>query len=335
MRRGRDWGNSRAGEWGLVMRKALIGIVCRKIEDMALIACLGVLLFSEIAHGERKMDTKYLYEKDDVASALSLNGQTFKLGGLFGGYSNILIFPVPQNNSVGTNYMGKGITIISFPKGKIDYDRYFRNVDDIEGSGKYMPPIASDMIGFAQVRVFYLFDFKKKIHREYHIVFPFSKYIESIAVADASQRYFIFEIESQKENPKEPSDVDRSLQLVDLSGNEPRMIKEIKEKPGTSFTSANNRVFLWEIGDNIMHVYNVDLQPDHHPLEKVVKQYKDNFDFVWISIHPNLPFAILHGGTKGSVYMCWNNGIKSVPHLLLGRAHHFIFSPDGKWVVYT
>ena len=285
---------------------------------------------------------KYLYEKDDVASALSLNGQTFKLGGLFGGYSNILIFPVPQDNAVGTNYMGKGITIISFPKGKIDYDRYFRNVDDIEGSGKYMPPISSDMIGFGQVRVFYLFDFKKKIHREYHIVFPFSKYIENIAVADAGRRHFIFEIESQKENPKDPFDVDKSLLLVDLSGDTSKMIKELHKEPGTIWTTTKDRVILYRILKQKLWVFDMNLEPAHHPLEDVVRKYKDRLNpiqnkigFSRIKVHPYLPFAILHGGFAGSTFIGWAEDRNCEPHLLLRDCKEFNFSPDGKWVVYS
>lgn len=283
-----------------------------------------------------------MYEKGDVESAVSIEAQTFKLGGLFGGYSNILIFPVSQGNAVGTNYMGKGITIISFPKGKIDYDRYFRNVDDIEGSGKYMQPISSDLIGFSQVRVFYLFDFKKKIHREYHIVFPFSKYIENIAVADASRRHFIFEIESQKENPKNSFDVDYFLQLVDLSNDTPKLLKEIKEEPGTIWITTKDRVILYRIIERELIVLDMNLEPAHHPLEDVVRKYKDQLNpvkdgigFSRIKVHPYLPFAILHGGDKGSTFIGWATDRNSEPHLLLRRTKEFSFSPDGKWVVYT
>lgn len=306
------------------------------------IICILLSCTNAIAHGENKMELKNLYEKDDVESAISLEGQAFKLGGLFGGYSNILIFPVPQDNAVGTNYMGKGITIISFPNGKIDYDRYFRNVDDIEGSGKYMPPISSELIGFGQVRVFNLFDFKKKIHREYHIVFPFTKYIENIAVADAGRRRLIFEIESQKENAKDPFDVNKSLLLVDLSGNTAELIKELHKEPGTIWITTKDRVILYRIIERELIVLDMNLEPAHHPLEDVVRKHKDQLNpvkdgigFSRIKVHPYLPFAILHGGDKGSTYIGWATDRNSEPHLLLRRTKEFSFSPDGKWVVYT
>jgi hypothetical protein len=88
------------------------------------------------------MESEYLYERKYYqTSANALSPQTSKISGLFGGYNHISIFPVPQDNAVGSNDMGNAITIISFPKGKIDYDKYFRNAKDISGSGKYLPPI--------------------------------------------------------------------------------------------------------------------------------------------------------------------------------------------------
>lgn len=306
------------------------------------IFCIVLSYTFALAHGEHKMDTKYLYEERDVASAIHIEGQTFKLGGLFGGYSNILIFPVPQDNAVGTNYMRKGITIISFPKGKIDYDRHFSNVDDIEDSGKYLPPISSDLIGFGQVRVFHLFDFKKKIHREYHIVFPFTKYIDNIAVADASRRYFIFEIESQKENPKNSFDVDKSLQLVDLSGDTCRLIKELNKEPGTIWITTKDRVIMYRILKQKLWVLDMNLEPAHHPLENVMMKYKDRLNpvkdeigFSRIKVHPYLPFAILHGGDDGSIFIGWAKTRNCEPHLLLLDCKEFNYSPDGKWVIYS
>ncbi len=279
------------------------------------------------------MDSKYLYEENNYQTkTVTLPPQTHKLGGLFGGYSNILIFPVPQNNAVGTNCMGKGITIISFPEGKIGYDRYFRNVDDIGGSAKYMPPISSDLIGFGQVRVFYLFDFKKKIHREYHIVFPFTKYIENIAVADASRRRFIFEIESQKENPKGPWDVNYSLQLVELNGDKHTLIKEIP-KVRSTWTTTSDRVLLWAFDEKKLQVLNMNLEPAHHSLEALVKQYKNEIDFSEVNLHPQLPFALLSGGEKGTTVINWSKDRNNRPHLFMESGSNFSFSPDGKWMV--
>ena len=296
--------------------------------------CILLLSTTAIAHGGIKMESTYLYEeKDYQTKVLAMPPQTFKSGGLFGGYNNISIFPVPQNNSVGTNDMGNAITIISFPKGKIDYDKHFSRADDISGGGKYLPPISPDLIGFGQVRVFHLFDFKKKLHREYRIVFPFSQYIEKIAIADAPLRHFIFEIESQKADPKGPWDVNYSLQLVDLSGDKNNLIKEIPTVRST-WTSTSDRVFLWAFDDKKLRVLDMKLEPAHHPLEDVVKQYKDKIDFSDIHIHKNLPFAILSGAKIGSTFISWSKDKNIRPHLLMADATDFSFSSDGKWVVF-
>jgi hypothetical protein len=297
---------------------------------LSAIFCSSLLTY---AYGGYKMVPDYLYERREYQSkTVTLPPHSFNIGGLFGGFSNISIFPMPQDNAVGTNCMGKGITIISFPKGKIDYDKYFRNVDDIKGSAKYLPPISSDLIGFGQVRVFYLFDFKKKLHREYRIIFPFTKYIENIAIADAKQRRFLFEIESQKANPKGPWDVNYSLQLIELNGDKHNLIGEIP-KVRSSWTTTKDRVILWAFDDKILRVFDMNLQPAHHPLEDLVKHYKDRLDFSRIYIHPNYPFAVLTGGKNGSTIISWAKNRDNAPHLFISDATNFRFSPDGKWVV--
>ncbi|MBT1072763.1 hypothetical protein KJB30_13285 [Geobacter chapellei] len=293
------------------------------------------MVFSGIAHGGNKMDPEYLYERKNYQTkVIALPPQTFKIGGLFGGHNHISIFPVPQDNAVGSNDMGNAITIISFPKGKISYDKYFRSADDIMGGGKYLQPISQDLIGFGQVRVFHLFDFKKKLHREYPIVIPVSQYIEKIAIADTRQRHFIFEIESQKENPKNSFDVDKSLQLVDLSSDNTKLIKEIPKVRGTTWSTTKDRVFQYHPKTKQLTVLDMNLEPSHHPLESAVKQYKDQLEFSFLNIHPNLPFAILSGGKIGSTFISWTNDRTNNPHLLIADAIDFTISPDGKWVVF-
>lgn len=300
------------------------------------IICILIHSTFAIAHGGKNMEPLY-----DIKNAGALAAQTFKIGGLFGGYNHISIFPVPQDNAVGSNDMGNAITIISFPKGKISYDKHFRHADDIMGGGKYLPPISQDLIGFGQVRVFHLFDFKKKLHREYQIVFPVSQYIDNIAIADARQRHFLFEIESQKENPKSSFDVDVFLQLVDLSGDKLKVIKEIKEEPGTVLTTTKDRVFLYRILKRKLWVLDMNLEPAHHPLEDVVNKYKDQLNpfekkigFSRIRLHPTLPFAVLYGGYRGSTFINWSKDRDNQPHLLIDYTADYLFSPDGKWVLF-
>ncbi|MBT1072764.1 hypothetical protein [Pelotalea chapellei] len=287
------------------------------------------LLFSTIAHahGGKKMESTYLYEINDFKSAQSLLPKSFSIGG----YRNVSIFPVPHNNAVGSNDMGNAITIISFPKGKIDYDKYFHNAEDIIGSGKYMPPISQDLIGFGQERVFHLFDFKRKIYRKYRIVFPVTQYIEKIAIADAKQRHFLFEIESQKPNTKDPLDVNSYLQLLDLTGDSHKLIKEI-DIGKSIWTTTKDRVFVYNLESEQLQVLDLNLEPAHHPLKDVIRQNKAKISFSRIYIHQSLPFAVLRG-KKGAVYIGWGKDKNTVPHLLISGASQFAFSPDGKWLI--
>jgi hypothetical protein len=61
------------------------------------------------------------------------------------------LFPVPQDNTVGTNDLRNAITLISFHKGKLKMDDHFRNAyDQLRGSGTYLPVFSGDTIGFGQ-----------------------------------------------------------------------------------------------------------------------------------------------------------------------------------------
>ena len=64
-----------------------------------------------------------------------------------------------------------------------------------------MPVIDQDMIGLGQTRSFIIYDFKKKIHREYYITKSIANTIERIATADARKRLFIFEMEKGSSSP--------------------------------------------------------------------------------------------------------------------------------------
>ena len=304
-----------------------------------------IILFSTITPADGGSTMKpptNLYEKSNLASAInlaphafSIKGKLFNGGGLLGSYRNASLFPVPFDNAVGSNDIGNAITIISFPEGKIDYDRYFRNAtDDMSGGGEYVSQTTKDLLGYGQVRRFLLFDFKKKLHHQYRIVFSITQNIEKVALADAERKLFLFEIESQKSNAKNSFDTDSFLQLIDLSGEKHKVIKEIPKAPGTTWTTSKDRVLLWEFTDKKLHVYNMDLEPAHHPMEGAINSNKNKIDSIVIQVHPYLPFTILSGGRNGSIYLSWGKDKEASPLSLFSAATLFSFSPDGKWLVF-
>jgi len=282
------------------------------------------------------MDSAYLYEEKDYQTrTVSLPPQTFKIsGGLFGSYRNVSLFPIPFDNAVGSNDMGNAVTIISFPKGKIDYDRYFRNAaDDMSGSGEFVSQTAKDILGYGQVRRFLLFDFKKKLHREYRIVFPITQSIQKIALVDPERRHFLFEIRSQKRNAKDPFDADNYLQLIDLSDDKHKVIKQV-DVGVKIWTTTKDRIIIYDLETDKLQTLNMKLEPAYHPLNDVVKKYKDQINFTRITVHPYLPFAVLYGGDKGSTFVSWGTDRNNTPHLLMEDAGSFSLSPDGKWLAF-
>jgi hypothetical protein len=84
---------------------------------MVVAACLSLLVFSGIAQGTESLEPLY-----DISEAATLKSEEYSVKG-----RNLSLFPVPQNNAVGTNDLNNAITLLSFSKGKIKYDQYFKN----------------------------------------------------------------------------------------------------------------------------------------------------------------------------------------------------------------
>ena len=286
-------------------------------------------LFSTTTYGGNKMEPLY-----NINEAKSLEPHVLDTGTR----SSLSLFPVPQDNAIGTNDMNNAITLLSFHKGKISYDKYFKNdVKDVEGGGEYLPVISQDLIGFGQSRRFLLYDFRYKIAHNYRIVVSMEKSIENIAIADARKRHFIFEIKAYNPRSDDHRDYTSLLLLMDLSDKEPKLIKELNKGKGVTWSVAFDKIFMYDLEKEQLKVLTTSFEPAHHPIEDLIKQNKGKIDFTWIHPHPNLPFAILTGGDKVEVLVSWGQGRDKTPTSLFGKsatAILFSFSPDGKWVVF-
>ncbi len=253
--------------------------------------------------------------------------------------TTLSLFPVPQDNSIGTNDLNNAITLLSFHKGKLKYDNYFKNaVDDVEGGGEYLPVIAPDTIGFGQSRRFLLYNFRNRDVRYYRIVVSLEETIEKIAIADAGRRHFIFEIKEYDSRSDDPSDKTYNLLLMDLSGKEARLIKELNIGKGVTWSVADNRIFLYNIGKDQLRALTTNFEPVNHPLVDAIKQNKGKVNFTRIYTHPYLPFVILGAGEEEEVLISWGQERDQTPQNVFKEeimGSDFIFSPDGKWVVFT
>ncbi|MDD3295520.1 MAG: hypothetical protein PHG20_12630, partial [Geobacteraceae bacterium] len=132
------------------------------------------------------------------------------------------------------------------------------------------------------------------------------------------------------QNTEEPS----KLLLMDLSGQEARLVKELNIGSATTWSVANNKNFLYDLKTKKLHVLNMNLDASNHPIEEIVKRHSSTIDFIVLNIHPYLPFAILSGGNNGSILINWGNGRDATPHLICKAASQFSISPDGKWVTF-
>ena len=296
------------------------------------IAVIMVLLLSFVpvqAEGNNKME--YLYDVKDP-NTLTMPPQIYKIDTR----SSISLFPVPFDNAVGTNDLRNAITVISFPKGKLDMENHFRSLfgDSIQGGGTFLPVMPPDTIGFGQTRRFLMFNFKTGGHRYYRIFPSIDEKIENIAIADARRKLFIVEAEGLDRHSEDHNDGTYNLHLFDLSRDEVKLIKKIDIGTGSIWTVAQEHVFLWYFNKKIMEVYDLNLAPAQHPLGEVIKKNKDKVDFNQMVPHPTLPFTIVAGGEFGSTSISWGGGRNQTPRPLLTRATQFSFSPDGKWVTF-
>ncbi len=131
-----------------------------------------------------------------------------------------------------------------------------------------------------------------------------------------------------------PDDYTFHLLLMDLSGKEARLIKDLDIGKVTVWTAAFDKIFFYDFKKEQLKVLNMNFETDHHPLADAIKRNKGKIDFIVIHPHPFLPFAILSGGDRGSTFISWGSDRDTTPHLLFSGATQFSFSPDGKWLVF-
>jgi hypothetical protein len=258
---------------------------------ISVLTCL--LLMAAPVYGGGKNKMEYLYDNFGNSIPLTLPPQIYKIDTR----SSVSLFPVPFDNAVGTNDLRNAITVISFPKGKLDMENHFRSLfDDVRGGGTFLPVIPPDSIGFGQTRRFLLFNFKTGSHKKFRLFPSIDEKIENIAIADGRRKLFIVEAEGLDRHSEDHNDGTFFLQLFDLSGDEAKPIKKIDIGTGSIWTVAHDRLFLWYFSKKIMEVYDLNLEPVQHPLSDIIKKYKDKVNFTRLAIHPTLPFAILYGG---------------------------------------
>ncbi len=281
--------------------------------------------FIPVSFGGQKMEPLY-----DLKQAATLEPQTYRTRS-----TNLSLFPVPQDNAVGTNDMGNAITLLSFRRSRLATDTHFRNAAyDFAGGGTYLPVIDQNTIGFAQSRRFLLFDFKKRICRDYDITTAMTKNIERVAIADARLKHFIFEIQAHNPRSEDPWDYTEYLLLMDLSMSEPKLVKEINIGQTTAWSANLGKIFMHNLKTGNFFALDKNLNEANHDIVTTINRLKKQIDFTWVHPHPTLPFALLSGGNHGSTYITWDQTRPTIFHRLFSGAIHFSFSPDGKWVVF-
>jgi len=286
----------------------------------------ALFAFSATAYGNEPMEPLY-----DVTQARGLKPEIYPFPS---GITPSMI-PVPQDNTIATNDLRNAITLISFHKGKLKTDHYFRDAyDQLRGGGTFLPVFSGDTIGFGQSRRFLLFNFRNRRHERYRVAPSLEETIFKIAVADGPMRHFIFEIKEYDRQSTSHRDVSFNLQRLSLNDDEVRLVKMLPISNSTSWSVVGRKIFLWEFEENNLRVLDMMFEPAHHPLADVINRHRKNLSFVLINPHPILPFAVLSGGEHGTTLISWRTDKDTVPIPLLRRVSQLSFSPDGKWLTF-
>ncbi len=276
------------------------------------------------------METLY-----DLRNATSLKPITYRLDTTIAPH----LFPVPQDNAVGTNDLNNAIKVFTFNRDRFLPKTYFRNAfSSVGGGGQYLSsPISDHTIGFAQTRRFVIYDFKENTFKRYSICSAMDDSILHVDIADAAAKRFFFEIEEQNPESEDWRDVRYSLWLMDLSGDKPQLQKKLKIEEREVWSAFRQQLFVCDFKNLTLRVLTKNMEPSHHPLVDVVQRNQGKLDFVNIVPHPSLPFAVLYGGKDGAQYVCWNQTFRSEEARILFEVYdaaYFSFSPDGRWVVF-
>ena len=254
------------------------------------------------------------------------------------------IFDVPVNNTIASNRIENGITLINFSGEKVKYKSIKKNFLDYVSSGNdiHLPIFSEDKIGYSLGRGFLLFNIKNKKYNYYSIAGNFNYEIYGIDVVNAEENIYLFTIGMAKLN-----DDTKYMRLVDLSTESVKIINEKKVESGWWIT-LGKMIFFYDLSD--IKAMNMDFEKVSHPLiDAFYKEKPKDFGKVSeITIHPFLPFAVIRE-SKDNAHSFENNitiwiiswGNKelnldksSMIKLLQANGNQFKFSYDGKWLFF-
>ena len=206
----------------------------------------------------------------------------------------IKIFSVPKKYSVGTNDINNAISNLTFQDENVIYTVQKKDfLDYVSGGAQYHISINDEYIGYSQERRFILFNYKKKSFQKYVITTDGDEYIKKVMVLDWEKRLFVFEVWQAWEHTHK-----KFIRIFYLQDEEQRFIKE--DIFGSYQTLSGE--YKWQVynksiffhHDNVVEVYNENLNKITHPLAEFINESSDKFNCLRrFLIHPYLPFALI------------------------------------------
>jgi len=248
------------------------------------------------------------------------------------------LFPVLFNGTqyAATNSWNNAINLLKFNGHRFSHEEYFRNAyDSVNLEPTVIPPIEDGVFGFGQIRGFAIFDLKKKKFKDLRLLPSINDTIKRIAIADANRRHFIVSVERYPHKPKDAWDTTTLVRLYDLSGDEPKVLKEIELDRAYTWGVVDNKFLLYSGPKKDMKVFTPQLEPAHHPIADIFKGNKSQLHILEIVTHPTLAFGVITDDKKPGYILTWGDRKHvNLAQVVKQDASWFEFSPDSKWAVF-
>lgn len=251
------------------------------------------------------------------------------------------IFSVPRRSCVATNSLHNAITLLDLSQPKVSYRELTRGLEkDVRGGMMYfLPEFSNDTIGYTKTRSLVLVNVKTGRTQKYQAARFFEDRIAEVAVVDWERKLFLFALDFTQLSGSETA-----LRLLDLSGSAPKEVAllELDKEPRYALIGKTSFYYTNDVGRLTLHAVNERLDQTPHPLLQLYNAGLFAGEVSFPVMHPSLPFAVFNtlAPPPGHEIVVWaadwrrHGQPARLTRLFDKPIDSFVFSPDGKWLLF-
>jgi hypothetical protein len=213
------------------------------------------------------------------------------------------LFAVPQDNMVGTNDLDNAITFLEFKSSeeltKHTVKKDFMKMVSGPFEFRFLPVWSKSEIAYTQSKAFLIVNIPEKKVQIQPIVPGLDDYIENIAVADAEEKIFVFEILYSSGDENGNIWDNKILRVIQFTNG---ISTTIAQHPAGKKTNVytepwfvyEKRIFIYNDSTTKFEVFDQNFKTTTHPLAAAFNSNQAGFRCMReIIVHPALPFALI------------------------------------------